>query len=183
MLVATLAALVSAFTLVRLTDAARAAGLSERMVVVILGAGALALAAVGTFGYFDRVFVGEDSGPAFRNVGATVSGLLGKKPLVVVVPVRDNVNDMRRYIKLMAYDALLEAQRRGVSPEALSRITTCEDVLEKSGPQTADASAPLFVLHQTVLEPRAPCGPDFVSRLKARYPQSAVLIARSRAPG
>ena len=51
-----------------------------------------------------------------RSAG-TVSGFLGKEPLLVVVPSRDNLADTNRYIKLMAYDTLQDAQRRGVPLE------------------------------------------------------------------
>jgi hypothetical protein len=183
MLVATLAALVSAFALVRLAARARAAAIPEKTLTVITWVGAVALGAAGTFGYFDRAYLGEDTGSLpFRALGETVSRLIGKEPLVVVVPVRDNVNDVHRYIKLMAYDTLLDAKRRGADTEALYLVTTCEDPVDGRRPQAANASQPVVVLHLAVPEPRAPCGPEFVSRLKAYYPADRLVIAVPRAP-
>jgi len=183
MLVTTLAALVSAFMLVRLAEAARAAGIRGRIVTVAACAGALALGAASTFSYFDRVQLEEESRSLpLRTLGGTVAGLLGKNPLVIVVPVRDNLSDAQRYIKLMAYDTLLEAKRRGVPWEVFYLITSCEDPVDGRTPPAADDSPPILVLHHAVLEPRAPCGPDFVSRLKAHYPGSVVVVARPPAP-
>jgi len=183
MLVTTLAALVSAFMLVRLAEAARAATVRGRMLTVITCAGALALGAAGTFSYFDRVLLVEESSSLpLSTLGGTVSGLLGRKPLVIVVPVRDNLSDARRYIKLMAYDTLLEAKRRGVPWEEFYLITSCEDPVDGRTPPAAHDSPPILVLHEAVLWSRAPCGPDFVSRLKAHYPRSAVVVARLPAP-
>lgn len=183
MLVATLAALVSAFTLLRLAAIGRAAGMTGRALTAVACGGAFLLAAAGTFGYFDRAYLGEDTGSLhFRSLGETVSRLLGKEPLVVVVPVRDNVNDIHRYIKLMAYDTLRDAERRGVAREALYLVTTCEDPVDGRRPQAANASQTVVVLHLAVPEPRAPCGPEFVSRLKAYYPADRIVIAVPRAP-
>ncbi len=182
MLVATLAALVSAFALVRLAAIAREAGIPGRAMSAITCAGALALGAAGTFGYFDRAYLGEDTGSLpYRSLGERVSGLIGKQPLVVVVPVHDNVNDTHRYIKLMAYDTLLAAERNGVDRDALYLVTTCEDPVDGRRPPGADASPPIVVVHLLVAEPLAPCGPDFVSRLKAFYPADRVVIAGPRA--
>jgi hypothetical protein len=182
MLVTTLAALVAAFVLSRLAASARAAGVPGKALTAIACAGALAVAAAGTFGYFDRAYLGEDSGSLpYRSLGETVSGLLGKQPLVVVVPVRDNLNDVHRYIKLMAYDILLDAKRHGVARDTLYLAITCEDPLDGRGPQAA--SPPTVVVNSAVLEPREPCGPDFVSRLKAYYPADRIVVARPRARG
>jgi len=152
-------------------------------VTVAACAGALALGAASTFSYFDRVQLEEESRSLpLRTLGGTVAGLLGKNPLVIVVPVRDNLSDAQRYIKLMAYDTLLEAKRRGVPWEVFYLITSCEDPVDGRTPPAADDSPPILVLHHAVLEPRAPCGPDFVSRLKAHYPGSVVVVARPPAP-
>ncbi len=150
---------------------------------MIACASAIALAATGTFGYFDRVFLGEEmNGAWFRTLGGTVSGLLGKEPLIVVVPRRDNLKDTHRYIKLMTYDTLQDAQRRGVPLDSLYLTTTCEDPVEAGSPQAADVRPPLLVVSDAVLEPHAPCGPEFVSHLIAHYPRSSVVIVRPIPP-
>jgi hypothetical protein len=179
MLVTTLIALVSAFTLVRLADAARATARSRKVLAVIACAGAIALAATGTFGYFDRVFIGEEIRNAwFRTLGETVSGVLGKEPIIVVVPRRDNLADTHRYIKLMAYDTLQDAQRRGLPQDSLYIATTCEDPIETSSLQTGYPSPPRLIVSENVLAAPPPCGSEFLSRLKAKYPRSTVVITK-----
>jgi hypothetical protein len=181
MLVTTLIALLSAFTLVRLADAARSAALPGRVVTAVAVAGAVALAATGTSRYFDEVFVGEEiQNGWFRALGEPAAGLLGKEPVVVVVPRRDNLNDIHRYIELMAYETLRDAERRGVSRDSLYVATTCEDPVETSDStlRREDSSPPRLIVSESVLEPNPPCGPDYVSRLEAQYPDSTVDIAK-----
>jgi hypothetical protein len=179
MLVLTLIALLSAFTLVRLADAAQAAAVSPRVLAGLAGAGALALAAAGAFGYFDQVVVGEElSNGWHRTVAEAVIGSLGKEPLVVVVPFHDHVSDTNHYITLMAYDTLQDAQRRGVPRSALYTTMTCEDPIESSTAPAGFATPPRLIVSANVLEPHPPCGPDFVARLSAHYPGSTVVIAK-----
>jgi hypothetical protein len=175
MLVATFIALLSAFTLVRLADAARSAAIPHKVLTLIACVGAVALAATGTFGYFDRVIVGEEISNAwFRTLGESVSDSLGKEPIMVVVPRRDNLTDTHRYIKLISYDTLQDAQRRGVSGDSLYTVSTCEDPIKRDN----YASPPRLIVSENVLEPHPPCGPEFLSRLKANYPGSTVAISK-----
>jgi hypothetical protein len=178
-LVTTLIALVAAFTLVRLADAARSAAISPRVLAVLVCAGAIVLAATGAFGYFDQVFVGEEISNAwYRTLGGTVAGELGKEPLIVVVPSHDNLTDTHRYIKLMAYDTLQDAEGRGVSRDSLYTATTCEDPIETSSGQTVYAAPPRLIVAENVLQAPPPCGPEYLSRLQAGHPGSAVVIAK-----
>lgn len=176
MLVATLAALVSAFVLLRLAETACATVISGKALAILACVGAIALAALGTFGYFDQVVVGEELNNAWRRrVGAAVSGLLGREPLIVVLPEQENLKDTDRYIKLMAYNTLLDAQLRGVPKEALYLATSCEDPIDREN-YPAMTPPPYLIMAEGILEPNTPCGPDFVSRLRAHYPESTVVI-------
>jgi hypothetical protein len=182
--VTTLVALVSAFALVRLYEAVRSAGIPRQVGTAIACCAAVAVGATGTFGYFDRAFIETESAGAaqFRALGATVSDLVGSEPLLVVVPRRDNLTDTHRYIKLMAYDALLDAQRHGIARDALYLVTTCEDVAGTADSPPARARPPVLVVHVAVLEPGPPCGRELLARVTAQYPQSTIIVAEPPAP-
>jgi 4-amino-4-deoxy-L-arabinose transferase-like glycosyltransferase len=178
MLVATLVALVTAFTLVRLAEAARVAGVSRHALTLIACTGAVAISAAGTYGYFDRTYVDEEARNVhFRALGATVADLLGKKPLLVVVPSRDYLNDAHKYIELMAYDKLQSAQRRGVPQTSLYVSTSCQDALGSERPQAVRPPSPTLILDSGVVESPPPCGPGFVSQLSDAYPGSRIVVA------
>jgi hypothetical protein len=181
--VATLAALVAAFALVRMAEAARAAGVPRNVLTAIACSGALALAATGTFGYFDRTYVGEESGgnASFRALAEVVSGALGKRPVLIVVPRRDNVNDTRFYVEFIGYEQLRHAEHRGMPDDALYWTTTCEDPLPQR-PSPA-AGSPMIAVHEAVLDPSTPCGPGFIARLSAHYAGTTVVVARAPATG
>lgn len=183
MLVATLVALVSAFTLARLAEAARAEGVSRRALTIVVCGGAVALGAAGTYGYFDQTVVAEEiNNASLRAVGDGVSNLLGNEPVVVVVPRMDDINDTNRFIELMSHAVLVSAQRRGVPRNSLYETTTCSDVGDRARFRSVGAPPPTLVLRDTVLEEAAPCGPKLASRLKSLFPRSAIVVAEPAAP-
>ena len=177
MLVTTLAALVAAFTLVKFIETAEFASVSRKIIIMFVCAGALALSASGAFGYFDRVFTGEEIGNAwFRSLGTIVTNRVGKEPLVVVVPNQDDTFNMNRYIKLMAYDVLSDAKKRGIPLASLYTVTFCRDNVNASMNQAAEPQAGLLILPDSLLDLPQPCGPEYLARLVAQHPGNDVMI-------
>jgi dolichyl-phosphate-mannose-protein mannosyltransferase len=178
MVVTTLAALAAAFVFLRLLEAANAEGISGGRLAAVVGVGALAVASAGAFGYFDRSSAGEELRNAwFRALGAAVSDSIGRQPLLVVIPNIDQLDDANRYIELMSYDVLADAEKRGIAQGMLYVTATCQQPLgigEQGIPQDA---TPLVIAANTVLDPNVPaCGPDFLIRLKALYPNSQLIV-------
>ena len=183
----TLIALLSAFTLLRMADVARSVvgpvmartpsrvSISRNALIAIASVCAIALAATGTYRYFDQVFLEEEMHNAwYRTLGGTVSGFLGKEPLLVVVPSRDNLADTNRYIELIAYDKLQDAQRRGVPLDSLYTAMSCEDPIETGISQMKYASPPRLIVSENVLTQGEPCRPEFLTApgrlLSQEYP-------------
>jgi 4-amino-4-deoxy-L-arabinose transferase-like glycosyltransferase len=176
-LVATLAALAVAFTLVRLIETTQAMGVSRCAIVVIICVVAIGFSASGAFGYFDRVFVGEELGNAwFRSLGAAVTVHLGREPLVVVVPDHGDVDNMDRYLKLMAYDAIPNARSQASLLGSLYVITSCDETVDLDRRSVPETSHRILILPDFLLDLPQPCGPGYLPRLTVQYPGSTVLI-------
>jgi 4-amino-4-deoxy-L-arabinose transferase-like glycosyltransferase len=175
--VATLAALAAAFTLVRLVEIATIAGVSRKIILTIVCTGAVALSAVGTFGYFDRSVAGEEVGNGWlKSLGTAVTSRMGKESLVVVVPNQSDVENVNRYITLMAYYKLLDAQTHGVPREKLFSVTSCDENISMNTNSTVDHSPALFILPDFFSTLPQPCGVDYMNRLMAQHPGSSELI-------
>jgi hypothetical protein len=180
MLVATIAALASAFALTQIIDAARATRIPPRSLTAIVWVAALLLGAAGTFGYFDRTSFGEEVRNAwYRSLGAAVADNIAQEPIVVVVPGQNDVDEANRYIALMAHDALDDARQRGMAPEMLYVTATCQGVLAPEAKIPPADLRPLVIVPDTVLDPQVPsCGPAFAALLKQRYPSSPVMVTK-----
>jgi hypothetical protein len=177
MLVTTLAALAAAFAIVRLLDAARYALVPRKIIQTVLCAGAIALSASGTFGYFDRTFLGEELGNAwFRAMGAAAIDHLGKERMIFVVPNSGDIDNVKRYLKLMAYDRLNIEQSKGIPQEDLFVVASCEDTALPVNGDIADSMPRLIILPDFLPPLPPPCGSEFIARLTALHPGSTILL-------